>query len=294
MDRILASGKFASAPHLCRFLRFVVEQTLAGNSEGLKETVLGQEALGRGPAFDPRVDPIVRVQAGKLRTRLKDYYESEGATDQVLIELPKGGYVPSFRCREEASPPVSPVALRRPYPKWLSPVLAAVALAGALVIWWRREPDRTITQIAQVTFDTGSTTFPAISRDGRLLAYASDRSEKGDFDIWVQTIGGTEPVPLTRHSASDITPDFSPDGSRVAFRSHRDGGGVYVVSVFGTGERKLASEGWRPRFSPDGSLIVYQGSSRRAGGDLFGVCDVEVGPCEFFFFCGTKPSVDIR
>ena len=77
-----------------RFLRFVVEQALAGNP--LKETLLGVEVFGRNPSYDPRLDGVVRVEAVKLRSRLKEYYETEGADDPVRIDLPKGGYLPCF------------------------------------------------------------------------------------------------------------------------------------------------------------------------------------------------------
>jgi hypothetical protein len=62
-----------------------------------KETLLGVEVFGRNPAYDPRLDGVVRVEAVKLRSRLKDYYETEGAADPVRIDLPKGGYLPCFR-----------------------------------------------------------------------------------------------------------------------------------------------------------------------------------------------------
>ena len=94
LDKILASDAFAGAERPGRFLRFVVEQALAGNP--LKETLLGVEVFGRNPSYDPRLDGVVRVEAVKLRSRLKEYYKTEGAGDPVRIDLPKGGYLPSF------------------------------------------------------------------------------------------------------------------------------------------------------------------------------------------------------
>src|SRR4029077_18701360 len=92
---------------------------------------------------------------------------------------------------------------------------------------------------------------------GNLLAYASDRAGKGQLDIWVQPLPHGEPIRLTRHAADDYEPSFSPDGSRIAFRSDRDGGGVYVISVLGGQETRIAEQGRRPRFSPDGRWIAY-------------------------------------
>jgi len=99
LDRIVSSPPLASSPSLCRFLRFVVEETLAGRSGSLKEYSLGVVVFGRGDEFDPRMDPIVRVQARNLRVRLAQYYGGAGLDDPVVIELPKRTYVPVFHSR---------------------------------------------------------------------------------------------------------------------------------------------------------------------------------------------------
>jgi serine/threonine-protein kinase len=97
LDRILSSKAFRQADRLKRFLTFTVNETLAGRGEQLKEFVIGVEVFGKGPSFDPRNDPIVRVQARRLRAQLARYYHDEGHTDETLIELPKGGYTPVFK-----------------------------------------------------------------------------------------------------------------------------------------------------------------------------------------------------
>jgi len=109
----------------------------------------------------------------------------------------------------------------------------------------------------RVTFDSGLTTDPALSPDGKLLAYASDRATGQNLDIWVQHLGGGEPVRLTSWAADEQEPDFSPDGARIVFRSSRDGGGIYVVPVLGGEPVLVAPKGFRPRFSPDGNWIAY-------------------------------------
>ena len=96
LARILRSQPFSNAPSLSGFLRYVVEHTLDGNTEELKEYSLGVEVFGRGEAFDPRTDTIVRVQARRLRSKLKDYYDAEGKTDPIVIKLPKGHYGVTF------------------------------------------------------------------------------------------------------------------------------------------------------------------------------------------------------
>src|SRR3954452_10585612 len=95
--RILDSSFFSGSARMRSFLRFVVERTLSGAGAGLKEYVLGIEIFGRKDLFDPRVDAVVRVEARRLRLRLRAYYESEGSLDPMVIELPTGSYMPRFR-----------------------------------------------------------------------------------------------------------------------------------------------------------------------------------------------------
>ena len=152
-----------------------------------------------------------------------------------------------------------PVAAPRRRRLWLFvAALLGVGLAAGIWSYWRnaQAPVREA-ELSRVTSDSGLTTDPAISLDGKLLAYASDRGGGGNLNLWVQQIGGGEPICLTHGSANDYQPNFSPDGTRIAFRSDRDGGGIYVVSALGGEERKIAEGGRQPRFSPDGKWIAY-------------------------------------
>jgi TolB-like protein/Flp pilus assembly protein TadD len=132
LDRILASEQFATAGRLGPFLKFVVETTLSGRSAELKESMIGVEVFGRPPDYDPRTDSIVRVEARRLRSRLADYYAGPGATDPVVIELPKGGYVPTFT--ERGGDP-APLQSRRPKALYVAGGLLAVALLAAWLSW---------------------------------------------------------------------------------------------------------------------------------------------------------------
>jgi hypothetical protein len=108
--RVLASPAFQSSPKLAAFLRFVVDAALSGRSDRIKGYTIGTEARGRGKDFDPQSDPIVRVEAGRLRRTLDAYYTGPGAGDPIIIALPVGSYVPTFTFRDAApSSPAEPV-----------------------------------------------------------------------------------------------------------------------------------------------------------------------------------------
>jgi len=100
LERILDSTTFRQVDRLRRFLKFVVLESIAGRQDELKEYVVGIQVFGKEASFDPRSDPVVRVQARRLRARLVRYYVEEGQADEVLIDLPKGGYSPVFSRRE--------------------------------------------------------------------------------------------------------------------------------------------------------------------------------------------------
>jgi hypothetical protein len=103
--RVVQSATFRNAATLQQLLQFLAVKTLSGSSEILKEYTIGVEALGRKPDFDPKIDPIVRVQSHRLRLKLREYYEVEGSRDPILIQFPKGHYLPVFELMS-ASPPV--------------------------------------------------------------------------------------------------------------------------------------------------------------------------------------------
>jgi hypothetical protein len=101
LDKILCSRGFANSARMSRFLRFVVEQALAG--QNAREYLVGVEVFDRPRGYDPRLDPIVRVEARRLRSKLDAYYQTLGSDDQLLIEVPTGGYRPRFSPAGHAS-----------------------------------------------------------------------------------------------------------------------------------------------------------------------------------------------
>lgn len=100
LSRILESSIFVQSDRLGRFLRYTVETTLAGDAETLKEYVIGTEVYQRKPPYHPSVDSIVRSEARRLRSKLREYYESVGRNDSVFIYYRPGSYVPAFRRRD--------------------------------------------------------------------------------------------------------------------------------------------------------------------------------------------------
>ena len=141
LARVLSSKPFATAARSSRFLSYAIEKTLAGERDGIKELVLGIEVFDRAADFDPKADTIVRVEAGKLRKRLQDYYDSDGIGDPLRIEIPKGSYVPRFQVRgEEPAAPLSPVPVRSARWWWKSAAAGLIAVFTfiALAIYWNR------------------------------------------------------------------------------------------------------------------------------------------------------------
>jgi adenylate cyclase len=141
LDKILSSTGFVRNERLSRFLGFVVEHALNGRADEIKESVIGVEVFGRAPGYDTKSDSVVRTEAAKLRTRLSEYYAADGASDPVLIELPKGGYLPVFHHRDAqhevaaaAATDARPRAGKRP---WVFAAIACATLLLAAIGLWR-------------------------------------------------------------------------------------------------------------------------------------------------------------
>jgi serine/threonine protein kinase/Tol biopolymer transport system component len=234
----------------------VLYEMLTGRAAFRGETISDTIAaiLDREPAWDALPEMLTlqirrvlqRSLAKDLKQRLRDVGDARLELSAALEPSPQ---TPAPRS-------VDRIRVWRLVP-WL---VAAIAVAGfAFVQFWRApagNPPLAAT-VERLTYDSGLTTMPAISQDGRLLAYASDRGGTTDLDIWVQQVAGGAPVQITNDRADDVTPDFSPDGSQVAFRSERSGGGIYLVPALGGPARLMVPEGRQPRFSPDGSRIAY-------------------------------------
>ena len=149
LERILASAPFANAVRSQRFLRYVAEHSLCNADEPLKEYSIAVEAFDRGASYDPAIDATVRVEAGRMRSRLRDYYADAGRNDPLLIEIPRGSYRAVFIQRAPVAelppslPPPEPPSLQKPPRKgrtwvpWAGGAVALIPLIIAGVVFMR-------------------------------------------------------------------------------------------------------------------------------------------------------------
>jgi Tol biopolymer transport system component/tRNA A-37 threonylcarbamoyl transferase component Bud32 len=186
-------------------------------------------------------DPARRYQSGR------DLWND---LDELKQELDSGAL---------AGTPAPAVTSARALPLTLAGVAAVVLAAIGYWLWLGpggdgAEPDRDVA-FSQLTHGPGEELFPSLSPDGRTIVYASDAA--GNFDIYAQRVGGENAINLTRESTADETqPAFAPDGERIAFRSERQGGGLWVMGATGESARRVADFGYHPAWSPDGQQLL--------------------------------------
>lgn len=190
-----------------------------------------------------RKDPLQRFQhMDDLKITLADLKQD---SDSGILSDPAAAVVPKQR---KVWPLIG-----------LAAGIAAVSITAWLLNSRPRPAEKvqeSVGAVRQLTFDSGLTTDPTYWTAGKMVAYASDRATGSNLDIWVQQIGG-ESRQLTNNDADDHEPDFSPDGTRIVFRSEREGGGLYIVPTLGGTERRISTIGSDPHFSPDGQFISY-------------------------------------
>ncbi|HUQ90717.1 MAG TPA: protein kinase [Bryobacteraceae bacterium] len=203
----------------------------------------------------PELDRIVRRCLRKDREKRYQHLDDLKLSLEEIREEPESGRP------MPGAPPASKASSRLP---WVTAGAGLLLAATLAVVAWRSRsgPAAEPYRLRQITADTGLTTTPAISPDGRLLAYASDRATGKNLDIWVHPLSANaQPIRITTHDADDRDPSFSSDGAQIAFYSRRNGGGIYVVPALGGQERLLLRAAGRPRYSPDGSWLAYTTSA---------------------------------
>ena len=283
LERVLASPGFLRNERMSRFLRFLVERHLEGNHSDLKESVIAVEVFGRKPDHDPSRNSIVRTEAGRLRARLAEYYLSEGRDDEIVIELPKGGYIPAFRLRDVSSHLAQPRKKIHPG-VWLTALALGIALTIAAGIWLEETERFWRNPIAEARFQTvtnfdGTEQEAAVSRDGKFVAFLSGRD--GHTDVWVAQPGSGQFHNLTHGTAPElINPSvralgFSPDGSLVTFWVRAPFGpswqiGIWAVPTLGGEPRRYLEGAAEYDWSNDGSRLTFHTA---ASGDPLFVSD---------------------
>ena len=283
LERILASDVFSRSQQLRRFLSFIVEQRLAGQGHALKESVLAHELYGKGTDFDGGADPVVRVDARRLRDKLREYYE--GRSEPVLISLPKGSYVPVFEANSvfatastHAAHTVVPPGLQQMPPAARAPLvphlgrttIAVSALAVVAVIVaalaWRSLPSPVSApiQLLPLASYPGGEGPPALSPDGNLVAFAwSGQPETRATDIYVKAVASEALRQLTATPDSESSPAWSPDGHSIAFV--RNGNGVFTMSQLGGVERQVSASGTHVAWAGDSKSVLIRDRERDTG-----------------------------
>jgi adenylate cyclase len=133
LERILASPGFRASARSRRFLEYVVEETLAGRADRLKGLTIAIDVFGRDATMDRQHDPVVRIEAAKLRRSLERYYQTAGAKDPIRIDIPKGGYVPQFHDQDSSLDPTGPPAEAGRRRIWVAATVAGCAIAALTV-----------------------------------------------------------------------------------------------------------------------------------------------------------------
>ena len=263
LGRVLASPEFQLSARMTEMLRFLVEATLAGRGPELKEVVVGVEVFGRPADYDPKIDPVVRKEARRLRQKLQEYYLGSGAGDTVRIDLPKGGYVPVFGRSAASLHVAQTVETPASHHKGFRRVaLAALAVLFVTVgVATLLTGTHAVVVVPQpLTGNGGNERSPAISRDGRQIAFAWDAEPGEDPAIFTQALHDDTPHRLTGSDRYENHPAWSPDGKQLAFVRRTDGGKYAVcVRVFESGAERILTEISAPdhlEWSPDGSAIA--------------------------------------
>lgn len=250
LDRILASATFADADRGSRFLRFVVEAALEGRSGEVKESVIGVEVLGRSPSFDPKTDPIVRVEAGRLRARLGMYYQNEGKTDPILISLPKGGYLPQF---SESKLETEARTIKHPVVLLTAGALLGFAASALLLLHFRSASEPSDALRLSILPPQGAVLeYSVISPDGKRIALSA--ASAGKLHLWLRPLDSLDAT-LLPGTDDAAYPFWSPDGRSLGFVARTT---MKTIEVSGGPAQSLCSVGpFRGAAWGSSGIIVY-------------------------------------
>lgn len=295
LTKVQNSDPFVRSQRIRQLLEFLVEGVLAGNHDQLKESLIGVGVFDRSPSYDCKQDPVVRVEMRRLRSKLSEYYLHDGKSDEVLIWLEKGSYVPALSRQAPAgstrpatpetetaiepsgeSAVLPPVQSRRnPRQVWIVGAFTILLIAVALGIYFGRSNASQPLRVFPLAGNAGLESSPAFSPDGKQVAYSWD-GNRNNFDIYVKSIDGGIPRRLTDNAAHDINPAWSVDGNQIAFlRVFPEKTRLMTVPSAGGVEKVIAEfppsvNRWHPEepegngaggpvWSSDGSYFVVTG-----------------------------------
>ena len=211
---------------------------------------------------------LVQTVARAMRKDREERYQSVSDLLADLRQLGKDRNLIILEGRlAQASPPTRERRGTGARRRWLAAVAATVLVLGAAagIAWWAARPPAPLRlfRLSQMVAYSDYTADPAVSPDGKYMAFVSNRAGEADTDLWVQSLSGDQPVRLTRDPANEFLPEFSPDGTEIVFVSRgKDRSGIFVVPTQGGEPRRITRGGWRPRWSPDGKWIACSVGSK--------------------------------
>jgi Tol biopolymer transport system component len=257
--KIAASSGFSKSERLNRFLRLIVEETLAGRGDNIKEYVIGTEVYGRPQDYDPRLDATVRVEAAKLRKRLNAYYENEGLQDAVVIRIPKGCYRPEFEHRTGGGGTPALATWSR-HPLVTGSIAVLLITLAAIRLWSGRSSVRGMRAARQRLISTfpGSHQNASFSPDGTLIAFVSRGESAGNesvSEVWIKALSEGTPIQITFSGTDAVRPRWSPRGDQIVFE--RRGQGIWSVPPLGGAVHRVIEDGRHASISPDGSQLLF-------------------------------------
>lgn len=273
LTQLCASPTFQQSARLKRFVRYAVEMSQRGDTERLKELVIGTAVFDRPLGYNPKEDAIVRVEAHRLRQKLDQYYANEGKAAKVRFLLPKGQYGIRIERNANAEGATEPLAagpetetlqVRTSISTRKALILFSLAISLGAGGWYTlsRLSSRSIAipaiQWNRLTLDNGLATDPVLFPDNKSAIYSADRGSGATMALWRQDLDGSEPVRLTQEPFDATKPDLSPDGRWIVYHSRDSRApGIYRRPVSGGASKLLLPGGLRPRYSPDGKWILY-------------------------------------
>jgi Tol biopolymer transport system component len=252
-------------------LRFVVESSLAGRDDELKESVIGVAVFARPADYDPKADPVVRVSMARLRARLDSYYERDGAPEAIRIVIPKGAYRPVFEDRAPSVAPdvpspsqpgiAPPVSARRSNLVPLIIGVAAVAAAACSILLFTRSKPPSLDNLHPF-ITTGIPNNVSFAPDGETLIFDMEAPGTVHRNVYFQALRQATATRITNDTVSALAPAWSPDGSQVAYLKDLapDSFGVFLANPANRTEKQLTQlrKGSTPwlSWSPDGRWLA--------------------------------------